>query len=147
MNYKKAILLDANILVRAILGVKVPTILDKYQNIVNFYTASQCFDEVNEHLPLILAKRGIKSDKTMLQIKQLKTVVHQFNESIYLNAKDEAQARIQSQDIDDWPLIALSILFNYPIWTEDKDFFGTGVPTWRTHNVEIYLQEIGRAHV
>ena len=29
---------------------------------------------------------------------------------------------------------------NCPIWTEDNDLFGTGVPTWSTTTVEIYLK-------
>jgi hypothetical protein len=26
-----------------------------------------------------------------------------------------------------------------PVWTEDQDFFGTGVPTWTTTNLESYF--------
>ncbi|MFN5725708.1 MAG: PIN domain-containing protein [Pseudanabaena sp.] len=25
------------------------------------------------------------------------------------------------------------------MWTEDKDFFGIGIATWNSQNVEIYL--------
>ncbi|MFM7408759.1 MAG: PIN domain-containing protein [Cuspidothrix sp.] len=28
-----------------------------------------------------------------------------------------------------------------PIWTEDQDFFGTGIATWRTKNIEIFFNE------
>jgi len=28
-----------------------------------------------------------------------------------------------------------------PAWTEDRDFFGSGVATWTTVNVELYLNE------
>ncbi len=42
---------------------------------------------------------------------------------------------------DDWPLIALSMTLDCSIWTEDQDFFGTGVATWRTRYVEIYLSD------
>ncbi|MFM6076421.1 MAG: PIN domain-containing protein, partial [Dolichospermum sp.] len=34
---------------------------------------------------------------------------------------------------------ALSLSLNCPIWTEDQDFFGIGIATWNTRNVEIYL--------
>ncbi len=30
-------------------------------------------------------------------------------------------------------------MLGLPIWTEDQDFFGTGVPTWTTDRVEFYL--------
>ena len=26
-----------------------------------------------------------------------------------------------------------------PVWTEDTDFFGTGIATWTTDRVELYL--------
>ena len=52
----------------------------------------------------------------------------------------EAKQRIASRDPDDWSLVAVSLVLNCPIWTEDKDFFGTGVAVWNTANVEIYLK-------
>ncbi|WP_455227346.1 PIN domain-containing protein [Lautropia mirabilis] len=37
----------------------------------------------------------------------------------------------------------LLVLDACPIWTEDQDFFGTGVPTWTTDRVELYLKNKG----
>jgi hypothetical protein len=34
----------------------------------------------------------------------------------------------------------LALVFGCPIWTEDQDFFGTGIATWRTKNIEIFFQ-------
>lgn len=44
-------------------------------------------------------------------------------------------------DEQDWPLLALALTLDCPVWTEDKDFFGTGVATWHTQTVEIYLRQ------
>jgi hypothetical protein len=27
------------------------------------------------------------------------------------------------------------------VWTEDQDFFGSGVATWSTNNIELYLRD------
>jgi len=54
--------------------------------------------------------------------------------------RDEAKQRIQERDIADWPLVALALALDCSIWTEDNDFFGVGVATWRTSTVEIYLK-------
>lgn len=27
-----------------------------------------------------------------------------------------------------------------PIWTEDKDFFGSGFPTWTTNKIHIFFE-------
>jgi predicted nucleic acid-binding protein len=40
---------------------------------------------------------------------------------------------------NDWPVVALAIATAAPIWTEDADFLGSGVATWTTRTVEIYL--------
>jgi hypothetical protein len=32
-----------------------------------------------------------------------------------------------------------SLPLDCPIWTEDQDFFGSGVATWTTGTVEVYL--------
>jgi hypothetical protein len=36
-------------------------------------------------------------------------------------------------------------MLDLPIWTEDQDLFGSGVPTWTTDHVEVYLKA-GQEH-
>lgn len=52
-------------------------------------------------------------------------------------ADKEAQARIR--DPEDWPTLALSLQMECAVWTEDQDFFGTGVATWTCATVERFL--------
>lgn len=40
---------------------------------------------------------------------------------------------------EDWPVLACALTRNCPIWTEDQDFFGAGVPTWTTDRIELFL--------
>jgi len=37
-------------------------------------------------------------------------------------------------------VVALALALDLPIWTEDQDLFGAGVPTWTTDRVELYLK-------
>jgi predicted nucleic acid-binding protein len=46
-----------------------------------------------------------------------------------------------SRDLADWPIAATALLLDCPIWTEDQDFFGAGIATWTTANVELYLRD------
>jgi hypothetical protein len=48
-------------------------------------------------------------------------------------------ALIGERDADDWPALACALLLDCPVWTEDADFFGTGVATWTTSRVKLYL--------
>ncbi len=48
---------------------------------------------------------------------------------------------VLTRDPDDWPIVAVARLLDFPIWTEDQDFFGSSVATWTTERVELYLRE------
>ncbi len=137
----KQIVLDANILIRGILGERVPQLLAQYSDQVQFFTAAVCYQDVRRHLPTILEKRGLPLEPFLVAVDALVNVVIPLEEEIYATYKAEATRRIQARDIQDWPLIALSLTLNCPIWTEDNDFFGTGVATWSTWNVEMYLSQ------
>lgn len=49
----------------------------------------------------------------------------------YVHLEAQARPRIPT-DPDDWPSVALAILLECVIWTEDKDFFGCGLSVWCT---------------
>lgn len=44
--------------------------------------------------------------------------------------------------MDDWPVVATALTFNCPIWTEDQDFFGVGLPTWTTDRIHIFFMNL-----
>lgn len=137
----KRIVLDANILVRGILGERVRQLLETYRGQVQFFTADVCYYDVKRHLPGILEKRRLPAAPFLAAVDTLAHIVIPLEEEIYAIHKADAIQRIQERDIQDWPLIALSLTLNCPLWTEDNDFFGTGVATWRTRNVEMYLKQ------
>ena len=137
---KKTIVLDANILVRGVLGVRVPNLLERYHRTVLFYTPSQCFSDARNHLPAILSRRSqVEAAKVLAALDALHVIVQSVDEPAYAMLEAEATSRILEQDPDDWPLIALALTLDCPLWTEDRDFFGTGIATWRTRTVELYL--------
>jgi predicted nucleic acid-binding protein len=51
----------------------------------------------------------------------------------------EANARQRIRDVRDWPVLATALALNCPVWTEDQDFFGSGVATLTTGTVTMYL--------
>jgi len=52
-----------------------------------------------------------------------------------------ARERLGERDPEDWPILASALAIGCPIWTEDTDFFGCGVPTWTTSRVTVFLRE------
>ena len=69
----------------------------------------------------------------------LSAIVQSVDEAVFAGFEAEARQRIQERDIDDWPLIALSMTLDWPIWTEDKDSFDIGTATWRTQRGNLWL--------
>jgi predicted nucleic acid-binding protein len=136
----KLIVLDANVLIRGILGKRVPQLLEEHGEEVRFFTAQICYVEIRQHLPAILKRRKLSPKPFLAAVDSLEAVVSPLNEDVYGAFEEEARRRIEARDHRDWPLLALALALDCPVWTEDNDFFGTGVVTWHTQNVEIYLR-------
>lgn len=137
---RRRLVIDANILIRAVLGRRVKETITSHTEDVDFFAPEVAFDEAEEHLPAVLTKfgRADEIEPVLAFLDQLRNIVAVVPEDAYLDIKDQALARIQ-RDPDDWPVLAVAMLLDCPIWTEDNDFFGTGVPTWTTDRVDIYL--------
>jgi predicted nucleic acid-binding protein len=61
-----------------------------------------------------------------------------LDEAVYSALEDESRAR-PSRDPADWPVVAAALALWTTIWTNDKDFFGTGVATWTTETLQGWL--------
>lgn len=137
----RALVLDANILVRAVLGPRVRNLIVNFAPTVDFFAPSVAFDDVVRHLPTVAGKRGIDPELTLETLDTLRPLVEVVPPEAFERYRAEALRRLQKRDADDWPILASALALDCPIWTEDKDFFGAGVPTWITALVEIYLKD------
>jgi|SRR5579884_1809142 len=140
MSGQKGLVLDANILLRAVFGVRVRQILETYEEKTRFYTPDICFEDAQKYIGVISKQRRLDVDLGLSILDQVARVVEQVDRSLYEEYQDIARGRISLRDADDWPVVAVSLLFDLPVWTEDQDFFGSGVPTWTTDRVELYLK-------
>ena len=53
------LVVDANILIRAVLGVRVRSLIVKYGAVMDLFAPDTAWAEAREHLPRILGKRGV----------------------------------------------------------------------------------------
>ena len=135
----KILVLDTNILLRAVFGVNVPTLLDKYKNEADYLTPEHCYNELRKHAYNIGQKRGVPANDIGQAISWLEMVIGAIPITVYKHKEADAKNRIRERDLDDWPILALALALNCAVWTEDHDFFGTGVSTWNSRNIEIFL--------
>lgn len=136
---RRTIVLDANILVRAILGKRARQLILEHVAHVSFFAPHAAYAEARRHLPALLERRGVDGAAALTTLDALEAIVHPIDAELYRSLEQQALARIGDRDPDDWPTLACALLLGCPVWTEDADFFGTGVATWTTSRVTLYL--------
>jgi predicted nucleic acid-binding protein len=136
----RRLVIDANILVRAVLGVRVRHLIVRYCESVAFYVAESNVEEATQYLAELAPRRGIQEEVWRAAMSSVMTAVQIIPQMELAAAELEARARIGLRDPADWPAVAGALLFDCPVWTEDQDFFGSGVATWITSTVEMYLR-------
>lgn len=135
----KAIVLDANILIRAVLGKRVRELIVDNADAVQFFAPEVAYADARKYLPAPLVKKGVKSEPAMLVLDALESIVRPLELGVYVRLHTQALQRIAIRDADDWPVLARAMTIGCPVWTEDADFFGTGIATWTCDRVELYL--------
>ncbi len=136
----RSLVLDANILLRAVLGMRVRKLILRYSERVALFTPSLCLRDAEAYLPRIAKQRGWDPKPALELLTALSAHLQVVESELYAQFEAQARKRISARDEQDWPVIALALALQCPVWTEDADFFGSGVPTWTTRTVEVYLR-------
>jgi predicted nucleic acid-binding protein len=139
------LVLDANILIRAVLGNRVLTLIRQHAGQVGFWAPDAAFAEAREHLPTILGARGIAAAPALELLDLVSRIVQTVEAETYSQFEEIARARLKQRDEEDWPVLAAALTLGCPIWTEDTDFFGCGVATWTTDRIELYVAGSGES--
>jgi len=99
------IVLDANILIRAVLGRRVRQIIDTYEpQGLRFFTPDVAFDDAEKYLPILLKKRGKPHADLPASLDYLRKIVEPVPSELYSLFESEARLRLRGRDEDDWPL-------------------------------------------
>ncbi len=136
----KLLVVDANILIRAVLGTRTFRLIDDHLALVEFVVPDTVVREAGERLPAIMLRRRGGGEAAGVALHELMRYFTIAPASTYWSLEAAARRRIGHRDQNDWPVLALALSAGCPIWTEDKDFFGCGVATWNTRNIEIYTE-------
>ncbi len=140
------IVLDANILIRAVMGRRVRQLLEEYAGRnVRFYAPDIAFTDAGKYLPALLKKRGKPDAGVSSSLGYFQSLVQPVDRETYGGFEAEARQRLRGRDEEDWPVLAAALAMRCPIWTEDTDFFGDGVAVWTTNRVEFFLKALTMA--
>ena len=119
---RKRLVLDANILIRGCLGLRVKCLIATYADQVDFYVAESNVTEAAHYIAELAKKKQLDVNTCTDTLLSLMQIVQQMGDTMLESA------------------LALALQLECAIWTEDQDFFGTGIATWTTNTVEIYLK-------
>ena len=137
----RALVVDANILVRAVLGRRVRELIETYAVEVSFFVPESAYAEAEEHLAALVIKRGGDPKKALVLLRSLGRLVDLIGSEVYGEFEAEARERLGRRDPEDWPILASALALGCPFWTEDTDFFGCGAATWTSDRVRMFLRE------
>jgi len=135
------LVLDANILMRAVLGKGVRALLARYGEQIEFIAPDIAFQEAERRLPEVIHRRRLEGEPFMAYFISLSNIVQAAEFDSYCGFEAIARQRLFRRDENDWPILAVALALGCAIWTEDTDFFGCGVATWTSDRVELYLKE------
>ena len=81
MSLHKGLVLDANILLRAVFGQRVREILEAYEDEVRFCAPDVCFADAEKYIPDISKRRGLDVDLALSVLEQIGGMVERVDRS------------------------------------------------------------------
>jgi predicted nucleic acid-binding protein len=138
---RRLLVLDANILIRAVLGQRVRRILEAHVDDIGLYIPEAAYAEAEEHLAALAVQRGGDPGKALAALRVMAELATVAGLELYSAFETEARKRLGARDPEDWPVLAAALALECPLWTEDTDFFGCGVATWTSAGIEIFLDQ------
>jgi predicted nucleic acid-binding protein len=104
---RQALVLDANILVRAVLGQRVFKLLNQYHDTTAFFAPDEAFADADKYLPQIFESRGLDWRVGAAVLNRLPALVQRIEFDVYCEFESSARQRIR--DVRDWPVLATAL--------------------------------------
>ena len=128
---------DANVLLASLLGGRARLVMNNPQ-IEELLTPQVTFAEVQEYAPVLARRKRLTEDILLLALASLPVTL--IEPDAYQRSLSEAKRRIGRRDPDDFDILALALQFQVPVWSNDKDFEGSGIEWYTTENL---LRKLG----
>jgi len=80
----RALVVDANILMRAVLGKRVRQVFETYAGDVSFFVPESAYAEAEEHLTALVIERGGEPEKALALLRSLGRLVELVGNEVYM---------------------------------------------------------------
>jgi len=105
----KYLVVDANILIRAVLGVRVAELIGRYGEGVSFCAPDLAFDQAANHLPEIAARKGLDEVAVLEALDSWRPAIDTVPTEDLEPLRGRALKRIGRRDPSDWPFVAAAL--------------------------------------
>lgn len=127
------IILDANVVAACVLGKKTSPLMGQLH--VAGAQFAICEPQLAEAHRVLTVKLGQDPRRVSLAIDSVKVFARVLDAESYAAFEATARARLHERAQTDWPVLAAALAYDGAIWSNDRDFFGVGVPVWSSRNV------------
>ncbi len=118
------LVVDANPILSALLGGKARRLF--FEASIHELAVPECVvEEVRRYLPHVARKVG--AERRFVEYALDLLPLTSYPEASYHQALPEARRRIGKRDPADVDVLALALRLGIPLWSNDRDFQGTGV--------------------
>lgn len=135
-NANLPIIIDASSIIAMAFERTIRLILEpfssKYNRYVTFYVTRKSISEIQE----FYEGKGMPKNRIEERLEYLRCYLTEIGDDDIKSFKSEAQERIGHRDPKDWQEVALALKLGCAILTEDRDFLGTGIPTWTEKTIK-----------
>ena len=87
---KKSIVLDANILIRAVLGKRAGDLIVDNAEMVQFFAPDVAYADARKYLPALLEKRGVNAQSALAVLDALEAIVRPLELGVYAGLQMQA---------------------------------------------------------
>ena len=120
---------DANVLLSSVIGGRARLVFG-HPEIEEVFTTNPTFAEVREYAALLGSKKKLAPEATMFAVAALPVTI--VPAEVYEGAIERARKLIGRRDPDDIEILALTVHFDIPLWSNDNDFEGCGIERFTT---------------
>jgi len=132
------IVVDANVIVSNAIGVQTARAMAKLFEAG--VSVAVCAPQLREAHSVLTHKLRVAPAVVSVVLDTLKSRARIIDPSGYVQFEAAARARLHERAQLDWPVLAAALAYDGAIWSNDRDFFGVGVPVWSTRNVAFAAQ-------
>lgn len=129
---------DANVIVAAVAG-RSRSLLDAAISASSGVVIPVA--QAREVRKVLVDKIGMSAELVENVLSELFAEIAVVADTVVQRDEGRARSRLQKRGQPDWPVLAAALSLDTVIWSNDRDFFGVGVPVWSTRTMPFAIEE------